>query len=139
MRLWSGEERMAHPIEVILAKQLAGHLATPTFVVNPVGSLLYYNESAERLLGHRFEETGEMSLEEWSTAFEPSDEEGRPLPPADLPLVIALEKRTPAHRPFRIRGLDGVTRDIAVTAFPLEGDGGRFVGAVALFWEAGQP
>jgi hypothetical protein len=34
-----------------------------------------------------------------------------------------------------IQGLDGVPRRIAVTAFPLEGQGERHLGAVAIFWE----
>jgi hypothetical protein len=31
---------------------------------------------------------------------------------------------------------DGVWRKIEVTAFPVEGQGGRHLGAVAIFWEA---
>lgn len=126
-----------HAVEVILAKQLASHLAMPVFLVDPIGNLLYYNEPAEQLLGHRFEETGEMSVDEWATIFQPSDPDGRPLPASDLPLVVAVEKRVPAYRTMTIRGLDGAVRDIAVTAFPLEGEAGRSLGAVAIFWETG--
>jgi PAS domain-containing protein len=107
----------------------------PIFLVDPDGNLLYYNEPAEHLLGRRYDETGEMPLEAWSTAFTPTTEEGRPLPAAELPLTIALEKRRAAHRAMAIRGFDGVTRRIAVTAFPLEGQGRRHLGAVAIFWE----
>ena len=71
------------PVELILLKQVAGYLATPMFMVDPKGNLLYYNEPAEDLLGHRYEETGEMPLEEWGTVFSPTDSLGRPLP-ADL-------------------------------------------------------
>jgi PAS domain S-box-containing protein len=131
--------RVAHmsqkEIEVILARQLASCLATPVFLVDPQGTLLYYNESAERILGWRFEETGEMPVGVWSTLFRPMDETGQPLHPEALPLVIALTDRRPAYRAFSIRGLDGVFRHIEVVAFPLVGQSERFLGAVAIFGE----
>jgi len=123
------------PVEIILMRQLASYLAMPIFVVDPAGRLLYYNESAELLLGRRYEDTGEMPLEEWSVIFTPTAEDGSLIPPEALPLVIALEKHRAAHRAFWIRGLDGVRRRIEVTAFPLEGQGRRRLGAVAIFWE----
>jgi len=123
------------PVEIILMRQLASYLAMPIFVVDPAGRLLYYNESAELLLGRRYEDTGEMPLEEWSVIFTPTAEDGSLIPPEALPLVIALEKHQAAHRAFWIRGLDGVRRRIEVTAFPLEGQGRRRLGAVAIFWE----
>lgn len=122
-------------VEVILMRQLASYLAMPIFLVDPAGNLLFYNEPAEALLGRRFDETGEMPLEEWSTIFTPTVEDGSPLPPEALPLVIALQKHRAAHRVFCIRGLDGISRRIEATAFPLEGQGGRHLGAVAIFWE----
>lgn len=127
-------------VEVILMRQLASYLAMPIFLVDPAGNLLFYNEPAEALLGRRYEENaGEMPLEEWSTIFKPTAVDGSPLPPDALPLVIALQKHRAAHRALRIRGLDGVSRMIQVTAFPLEGQGGRHLGAVAIFWEASHP
>jgi PAS domain-containing protein len=122
-------------IEVILMRQLASYLATPIFLVDPAGDLLFYNEPAEVLLGHRYEETGEMPLVEWAQIFQPTFEDGSPLLPEALPLVIALQQHRAAHLVFQIRGLDGVHRKIEVTAFPLEGQGGRHLGAVAIFWE----
>jgi len=38
-------------IELILMKQVASYLATPIFLVDRAGTLLYYNEPAEALLG----------------------------------------------------------------------------------------
>ena len=85
-------------IEMILARQLASYLAMPIFIVDPQGNLIYYNEPAEGVLGRRFEETGEMPVEEWSTLFQPTDETGKPLAPESLPLVVALTQHSPAHR-----------------------------------------
>jgi PAS domain-containing protein len=99
---------MAHPIQIILTRQLAGYLSVPTFLVDPKGTLLFYNEPAEVLLGRQFDETGAMPAEEWSTIFTPVDREGQPIPPAELALMIALHERRPAHDRLFIRGLDGV-------------------------------
>jgi PAS domain-containing protein len=122
------------PVELILLKQVAGYLATPLFLVDPDGTLLFYNEPAEALLGHRYEETGQMPLEEWGTMFSPTDRFGRPLPAEDLPLAQALLHRTPTQASFFIQGLDGVSRHLSVTAVPLEGPGGTDLGALAIFW-----
>jgi PAS domain-containing protein len=124
-----------YEIEVILMRELASYLAMAVFVVDPAGELIYYNEPAERLLGTRFDETGPMAMTDWSSLFEPSDEQGR-LPPEQLPLVIAVEQGRPAHGRFSIRGLDGQRRQLEVTAIPLLGQGGRHLGAAAVFWEA---
>jgi PAS domain-containing protein len=123
-------------IEVILARQLADYLAMPIFIVDPAGTLVFYNEAAQRVLGMRFEETGEMKAGEWASMFQPMDQEGKPVPPQSLPLIIALTMRQPIHRELWIRGLDGALRHIQVTAFPLIGQADRFLGAVAIFWEA---
>jgi PAS domain-containing protein len=128
-----------HAVEVILMRQLADALAVPVFLVDPGGDLLFYNEAAEGILGKRFDETGPMSADTWSTAFAPSDADGRALASDELPLVSALREHRPAHRRFWIRGLDGVRREIEVTAFPLVGQGGRHLGGVAMFWEASGP
>ena len=126
-------------VEIILMRQLASYLAMPILLVDPAGNLLFYNEPAEALLGRRFDETGEMPFEEWSTIFNLTAEDGSPLPREARPLVIALEKHRAAHRAFRLKGLDGIVRRIEATAFPLEGQGGRHLGAVAIFWEESHP
>ena len=122
-------------IEVILSRHLAECLAMPIFIVNPAGDLIFYNEPAEAILGQSYNETGMMPADEWTTIFHPVDREGNILPAQELPLIIALSKRHPAHKLFWIHGKDGVTREIAVTAFPLIGQADRFLGAVAIFWE----
>jgi PAS domain-containing protein len=123
-----------HPVELILLKQVAGYLATPMFLVDPSGDLIYYNEPAEKILGHRYEETGQMPQEEWGTIFSPTDSLGRRVPPEELPLSRALAERTPSQGNLFIRGLDGASRHLSVTAIPLEGPGGTNLGALAIFW-----
>lgn len=122
-------------IEVILSRHLAGCLAMPIFIVDPAGNLLFYNEPAKLILGRRFEETGEMPAGEWATAFTPTDELGNQIPPESLPLMVVLNERRPAHLRFWIRGLDGSSRHIEVTAFPIIGQAKQFLGGIAIFWE----
>ena len=126
-------------IELILTRQLASYLVMPTFIVDADGTLVFYNEPAERILGTRFEESGELPADEWSTVFRPTDADGRPLPPNRVPLMIAVAERRPAHADFWIEGLDGVRRHVGATAFPLMAHADRFLGAVAVFWETAKP
>ena len=116
-------------------RQLATYLAVPLFIVDPAGNLIFYNEPAEVLLGHRYEETGEMPMAEWSTLWRPTTEDGAVLAPESLPLSIALGTGRPAHSTMWIRGLDGADRRIEVTAIPIEGQAGRKLGAFSIFWE----
>lgn len=123
------------PIELILARQLSSHLTMPIFIVDPRGNLLFYNGAAEKILGKRFDETGEMPAETWSTMFTPVDATGARIPPNELPLMMALSEKRPAHKRYRMKGVDGVSREIEVTGFPITGQGDRFLGGVAIFWE----
>jgi PAS domain-containing protein len=122
-------------MEMILARQFASCLTMPVFLVDPEGNLLFFNEPAEPILGRRFEEIGEMPMAEWSTIFEPLDLDGSPLPLEEIPLVITLRERQPAHSTFSIVGLDAIQRKIEATSFPIVGVGERYLGAIAFFWE----
>jgi len=126
----------ANQIEIILSRQLADCLSTPVFLTDPKGVMLFYNEPAEELLGKRFEETGKMPVEEWSTIFKPVDKNGLPIPTEELPLVKTLTHHYPAHGEFWIESLKGVTTKISVTAYPVIGRPDRFLGAVAIFWKS---
>ena len=96
-----------YEIEIILSRQLADCLSVPVFIVDPEGTLLFYNEPAEVILGKRFEETGRMPVGEWGTAFYPHDAEGKTIPPGQLPLVQTLNNHEPAHKTFWIKSLSG--------------------------------
>jgi len=117
-----------------MARGFTSNLATPAFIVDDEGSLIFFNEAAGELLGVHFEEAGAMGHEEWGGRFEPKDLDGRPLAQEELPLSIALSDARPAHRPMRIRSAHAENHDIEVTAFPVVGRGGQ-AGAIAIFWE----
>ena len=126
---------MAHPIQIILTRQLAAYLSVPLFLVDPKGNLLFYNEPAEAILGRRFDETGAMPLEEWWSVFNRSDDEGKPIQPEDHPLMITLAEKRPTYKRYHTEGLNGVVRQLEVTSIPITGLQGDLLGAVALFWE----
>ncbi len=126
---------MAHPIEIILTRRLGELLSVPPFLVDPKGNLLFYNEPAETVLGQRFDETGPMPADTWATAFNPIDDQGQPISPQALPLMITLGEARPAYKRFFIHGLDGTLRQIEVASIPITGLKGKLLGAAALFWE----
>ena len=125
---------MSYAIEIILNRQIADCLAIPVFITDTTGNLLFYNEPAEAILGKRFEETGEMPVEMWSTIFKPINEKGEVIPPEELPLVKTLADASPYHKQFWIEGLDGKKQNLSVTTYPIIGRAGKFAGAVAIFW-----
>jgi PAS domain S-box-containing protein len=125
-----------HHLVLILARDFASRLATPVFLVDVRGTVIYFNEAAERVLGRPYKEGTGMAAEEWSTLFAPADDDGNPIELNDLPLGVAILQRHPDHRMLRIRSLDGSERRIEVTAFPLFAHEDECLGAIAIFWEA---
>ena len=119
---------------LILAREFTSNLSTPSLIADAEGTLVFYNEAAEAVVGRRFSETGEMPLEEWLVPFEPRETDSTPLPPERRPTHIALAERRPAHERYLITSMDGVEREIEVSAFPLFAHTDEFVGIVAIFW-----
>jgi len=124
------------PVELILARGLMANIATPTFLVDVDGTLVFFNDAAGDLLGLRYEDAGPMDLETWGTRFTPVADDGRPIAPEDLPLAVALREERPVHQAFRVRAAFGDEREIEVSAFPIVGNAGMR-GAMAIFWDAG--
>ena len=124
------------PIELILLRQWATYIAIPVWIMDAEGNLVFYNEPAEIVLDRRFDEAGQIHAADLADLFVTTDLDGSPLDNKELPAVIALTEHHPAHRQLRIQTLGNQAgRDIEVTAIPIEGQGGRHLGAVALFWE----
>jgi PAS domain-containing protein len=128
-----GKPRSKHLV-LILAREFASNLATPTLITDERGWLVFYNEAAEAIFGRSFSEAVEMPLEEWTARFEPRTLDSEPLPLERRPSGIALYERRAAHERFRITSLDGVEREVAVTAFPLFAHTDELVGTVTIFW-----
>jgi len=120
---------------LILAKDLAMRLATPVFVVDREGALLYFNEAAESVLGLPYAETGRMRNDEWAKLFEPTADDGSLIPLDSLPTAVVLATHEPSHQAFTIKTNHGEFRRVAVTALPLFAHAEEFVGALVVFWE----
>ena len=120
---------------LILAREFASKLATPMFVADADGDVVFYNEAAEEILGRPFTEGMEMPADDWTSLFQLETVDGLPLSLTEMAAGVALLERRPEHRPLRLTGLDGKEHTVAVTAFPLFAHAEEFLGMVAIFWE----
>lgn len=119
---------------LILAREFASNLATPTLLTDADGTLVFFNEAAESIVGSSFAEAGEMSFADWSARSAARTLDGRPLADHERPAGVALRERRPAHEQLLITGLDGSEREIEATAFPLFAHGDEFLGVVLIVW-----
>jgi PAS domain-containing protein len=121
---------------LILARNFASRLATPIWLVDVEGTVIYFNEAAEAVLGRRFVEGRGWPAPEWSNFFEPRDVDGNIVPYESLPLGVAIRERRPYHMDhLSVRDVNGVEHAISVTAFPLFAHADECLGAIAIFWE----
>ena len=126
-------QRQKHLV-LILAREFAASLSTPTLIADDRGYLVFYNEAAEAIVGRRFAEEGEMPIEDFLAAFEARTLAAEPLAPEQRPTRIALDERRASHLRYLVTSVDGVQREIEVTAFPLFAHTDEFVGIVVIFW-----
>jgi len=75
------EQRQQKHLVLILAREFASNLATPTLIADDQGKLVFYNEAAESVVGRPFAEVGEMTLDEWTESFEPRTQDSAPVSP----------------------------------------------------------
>jgi PAS domain-containing protein len=122
-------------VVLILAREFATRLATPMFIGDAEGRLIFYNEPAERVIGRSFAEGGELGAEAWGEVLQIEDLDGNLLSVEERPSGVALLERRASHRVLRITGLDGIRRVVSVTAFPLFARADELVGVVLIVWE----
>jgi len=126
------------PVEMILLRQWAAHMASSIWLMDGAGNLLYYNEPAEEILGLRFDEAGEINAAQLADLFHASTHDGEPVATEELPVVRALVGGVPSHGGLRIRSRTGEWRNIEVTALPVVSVENDMLGVIALFWEVEQ-
>lgn len=131
----SGGTRKHKGLALIRARAVATNLAVPMVVLDPEGTIVFFNRAAETLFGQPFEEAGELSSADWASAFTPEDDGGAPIPMRELPAGVALTEQRPNHRTIYYRDDLGERRRIEVTAFPLMGREHELRGAVTIVWE----
>jgi PAS domain-containing protein len=122
-------------LPLILARELASNLATPMFLVDAEGMLVFYNDAAAKLLGRPFAELGEIPASEFGEALRLATPTGEPIRRRDSPAGIALFEKKPAHRVLMASAYDGSRRLYEATAYPLFGSANEMHGVVAVFWE----
>lgn len=125
----------SQPVELIIARNLMAAVELAAFIVNPDGVIVFFNDSAGRLIGRRFEDVGPLTRDEWNSQFGPFDEFGQLLPSGELPLTVALRDGLPANGSFHLRTHSGEFLDVEVSALPLVTAQG-FEGAIIVFWRS---
>jgi hypothetical protein len=121
-------------LPLILARELAANLSTPMFLLDGMGTLVFYNDAAELLIGRSFAQLGEMSAYEFGERLELCHADGSPMRRRDSPPGIALFERRPAHKVVLATAFDGTRRMVEATAYPLFGAGDELHGVVTVFW-----
>ena len=124
------------PIPLILARELAANLATPMFLIDAEGTLAYYNEAAELMLGKTYAEVGAISANEFGTMLALADPDGTPIRRRDTPAGVAFIEREPSHRTLIATALDGQRDLFECTAYPLFGKADEMYGVLTVFWKA---
>src|SRR4030081_3915939 len=76
LRLMASSQQTQKSLPLILARELAANTATPFMVVDPVGTMVFYNEAAERILGQSFAASGELPADKWRGAIAPKNPDG---------------------------------------------------------------
>jgi PAS domain-containing protein len=122
-------------LPLILARELASNLATPMFLLNQDGMLVYYNDAAEQIIGKPFAEVGVVDALEFGALLDLSELDGSPVSRGDSPSGVAFFERRPSHQVLHATGFDGVRRTVEATAYPLFGSGDELHGVVTVFWE----
>jgi PAS domain-containing protein len=127
------------PLALIVARELAANLATPMFLIDASGNLVFYNDAAEQIIGRPFAEMGEISSVTWGELLQLATPDGSPMRRRDTPPGIAFMQRRPAHATLRATAFDGVHRVVEVTAYPLFATTEEMHGVVTIFWETTAP
>ncbi|MFN2560712.1 MAG: hypothetical protein ABR571_05390 [Jatrophihabitans sp.] len=123
-------------LPLILARELAANLATPMFLLDATGMLVFYNDAAELMLGRTYAELGAVTADEFGAMLQLTDVDGTPLRRRDSPAGIAFINREPAHRRLVATTLDGRRETFECTSYPLFGKEDQMHGVLAVFWKA---
>ncbi len=127
----------AKSLPLILARELAASLATPMFLLDAAGMLVFFNDAAAMLLGRSFAGVGEIPSLEFGASLQLATPEGEPIRRRDTPAGVAYYQQKPAHMNVVATAYNGVRREYEATAYPLLGATGEMHGVVAVFWPVG--
>ena|SRR5919197_5851469 len=120
------------PLELILARSLISIISIAALLVDSDGRIVFFNDAAADVIGAPFEEIGVLEQDEWSDRYGPFGADGKPMPPDELPLTIAVRESRPAYGRFSVRAESGPL-EVEAGALPLSGPAG-YHGAIIVFW-----
>jgi PAS domain-containing protein len=130
----SGYGRALKSLALIRAKHLAESVTTPMLLTDREGTLIFYNEAAEVLLGYSFSDLGALPAKEWQEQFNVRGRDGTPFPLEAMPGWLEVQGERPGTGHVLLTRVDGVDLFLAVCAFPLFTAQRQFDGALVLFW-----
>ena len=107
----------------------------PILLIDSEGTLVFYNEPAEKILNQRFDETGEIPAEDLIKLVAVQDEDRRSISAEERPTMVARTERRPVSRTIWTKSGDSEWKHLQVTALPLVGESGEVLGVMHLFWE----
>ena len=93
----SSMESAPKSLPLILAREFAANLATPMFLIDANGVLVFYNDAAAMLLGKPFAEIGEIPAGDFGAVLEMATPDGETVRRRDSPAGIAFFEGRPAH------------------------------------------
>src|SRR4051794_31571358 len=105
------------------------------FLLDATGTLVFYNDAAEIIIGKPFGELGEVSAADFGEVLQLADPDGATLRRRDSPAGVAFLERRPSHRVLHVTGYDGTRRLVEATAYPLLGIADEMHGVVSVFWQ----
>jgi len=126
----------AKPIELILLRQLASRLPMPVALVDAEGDLVYINPATEQLLGLDQAAMADYPTSRFDELLDPREPDGSPMEVRNMSIMVALHDRRPRQSKMILHGSDGVPHRVVTNAVPLDGQGGKLIGAMSIFWEA---
>jgi PAS domain S-box-containing protein len=120
------DERRGAAREALRFGAVIDQMADGVIVVDADGRLERSNASAQELLG---DDLAAAPVEEWPSRFDLVSIEGRPLGPADFPLVRAMRGESVRRATFIVRSDWGTERHLSCSAGPILSQGGEPAGA----------
>ncbi len=117
-------------IEFILARQLAEYLSTPIALIDHDGKMIYYNESAEYILGRKYNESGEIESRDWEDRFFEQEERNQSIKILDLPFIRVLSMRHILQGEYWMRNFEEINQKVLIVSVPLVGLAQRELGAI---------
>lgn len=123
------------PLPLILARELASNVATPFLVLDKDGTIVFFNERAEQIIGSTAAELGDLTEEQWRALLSVERLDGTPVASDQTPSAIARRECRPYLDTLVYTRQDGHRMKLVVMAVPLLAHANDLAGVFLVFWE----